>query len=344
VVNTDLVPEGHLFRLDFATPSDDSVRAFTYSLRDSTDHETVITAGRDFSGLGIGAIGSGLLPVISTPRTATVDAATTGFASGSATNVTLRVIRQVALPANLKRPGYPDDLTITFHDEVVDTSLDVPHFPAMPARFRIVAHTPEGDLPLDFRFVDLDGDGTLSVPGANGDNIVAFTYANDDPATPQPTWRFEIATPAPTPVDPPGAGDVFDLKLIRPLTKRDSFVFTTRGQYVDPALAREAFKTPPYVVPNPYVGSASFEPERFAVSGRGDRRMEFRGLPAHCQIRIYTVRGELVQTLEHDGSDDGAVPWDLRTKDNLDVAPGLYVFHVDGGGLGSHVGKFAIIK
>jgi hypothetical protein len=56
------------------------------------------------------------------------------------------------------------------------------------------------------------------------------------------------------------------------------------------------------------------------------------------------VRGELVQTLHHDGSDDGYVPWDLRTKDNLDVAPGLFFFHVDAGSIGTTVGKFAIIK
>jgi hypothetical protein len=72
--------------------------------------------------------------------------------------------------------------------------------------------------------------------------------------------------------------------------------------------------------------------------------MEFRALPRNCTIRIYTVRGELVRTLTHDGSTDGYVYWDLRTKDNLDVAPGLYVFHVDGGSFGSHIGKFAIIK
>jgi len=50
-----------------------------------------------------------------------------------------------------------------------------------------------------------------------------------------------------------------------------------------------------------------------------------------------------VQTLEHDGSDDGFIAWDLRTKDNLDAAPGLYIFHVDSE-LGSKIGKFAIIK
>jgi hypothetical protein len=97
-------------------------------------------------------------------------------------------------------------------------------------------------------------------------------------------------------------------------------------------------------VPNPYVGAASFEPQRYAINGRGERRIEFRGLPQSCTIRIYTVRGDLVQTLTHDGSTDGYVPWNLRTKDNLDVAPGLYIFHVDAGSAGSFIGKFAIIK
>ena len=80
------------------------------------------------------------------------------------------------------------------------------------------------------------------------------------------------------------------------------------------------------------------------MSGRGERRIEFRGLPKSCTIRIYTVHGDLVETLHHDGSNDGYIPWNLRTKDNLDVAPGLYVFHVDGGTYGESIGKFAVIK
>jgi hypothetical protein len=59
---------------------------------------------------------------------------------------------------------------------------------------------------------------------------------------------------------------------------------------------------------------------------------------------VYTVLGDLVQTLRHDGSDDSFVGWDLRTKDNLDVAPGLYIYHVDGGSLGTSTGKMAVIK
>jgi hypothetical protein len=142
----------------------------------------------------------------------------------------------------------------------------------------------------------------------------------------------------------PTLGDVYELHLNRPFTVGDLFRFTTVGESVAAEQGKEAFPGSPYVVPNPYVGAASFEPAPFGVQGRGDRRIEFRGLPKSCTIRIYTVRGELVQTLFHDGSNDGYVAWNLRTKDNLDVAPGLYIYHVDAGSDGTHIGKFGIIK
>ena len=125
----------------------------------------------------------------------------------------------------------------------------------------------------------------------------------------------------------------------------DQFLFTTKGARVGRgAAAGGGFAEQPYVVPNPYIGAASFEPARFAVSGRGERRMEFRAIPLNATIRIYTVRGDLVQTLKQDGSTTGVVAWNLRTKDNLDDAPGLYLFHVDAPGVGTAKGKFAILK
>jgi hypothetical protein len=344
VVNSGLIPDGHLMRLDFHTPSPDSIQARWYTLRDSTAHVTLIANGRDFSGTGIGTVGGGMLPIVWTPRGVSIDTENTGFTEESSTNVRLTVDAGTSLPANLLRPGYPDDISIFFSDDFVDTSTVGFNLPAVPVKFRVVAHTQTGDLPLDFRFKDLDGDGQLSVAGKTNEYIYIVTYRDEAPTSPQNTWQVYIDPATPTPIDPPGAGDVFELKLIRPFTANDSFVFTTQGEKIDPALAAEDFKTKPYVVPNPYVGAASFEPERFAVSGRGERRMEFRGLPSGATIRIYTVRGELVQTLAHDGSDEGMVPWNLRTKDNLDVAPGLYIYHVDGGSLGTHVDKFAIIK
>jgi hypothetical protein len=34
----------------------------------------------------------------------------------------------------------------------------------------------------------------------------------------------------------------------------------------------------------------------------------------------------------------------MRSKDNLDIAYGVYVYHVDAGDAGQKIGKFAIVK
>jgi hypothetical protein len=205
----------------------------------------------------------------------------------------------------------------------------------------VVAHTPTGDLPLDFFFTDGNGSGTLDQAS---DELNIGTYVPSLPGYPAITWRVKLAAGSPVPTRPPAQGDVYQIVLHRPISADDMFVFTSRGASIDPGKASSNGEFAPYVVPNPYVGSASFEPERFAVSGRGERRIEFRGLPRSCTIRVFNVRGDLVQTLHHDGSYDGYVEWDLRTKDNLDLAPGLYVFHVESDDLGTATGKFAVVK
>jgi hypothetical protein len=345
VVNSNLVPDGHIMKLTFSSPSPDSIRARSYSLVDSTDQRTVIKIGEDLEGAGIGPVGAGLLPIVRTPQKTTVDTSRTGFEDGSPTNAGLLVSYKSGLSPDFRRPGYPDDFTVTFHDEVVDTSLAVfPFKVGQPAKFNVVIHAPEGDRRADFIFFDTDKDGTLS---RTDEYVDVVTYSPYQPGVAQSTWRLQLDPNVPGDGGtrrPLGAGDVYQVRLTKPFQAADVFVFTSHGEYVDAAKAKADQGFEPYVVPNPYIGSASFEPERFAVSGRGERRIEFRGLPKKCTIRVYTVRGDLVQTLYHDGSDDGFVAWDLRSKDNLDVAPGLYVFHVDGGALGSRIGKFAIIK
>jgi hypothetical protein len=341
VVNSNLVRDEHIFRVQFKTVAPESLRAESYALIDSTTHEVVFDRGRDFSGEGSGPTGAGLLPVIQTQRIVEVDVDNTGFASGSPTDAVLGVSYQYGpLPVNLIRPGYPDDITIQFSDVVEDTSLAVFPFRALPAKFRIYAHGEDVDRQLDFRFRDVDGDGTLS---SSSDLIDIITYAADAPTVPAVTWRVVLDPAAAAPTLAPGLDDTFELRLTRPLGADDTFVFVARGEAVNGDAAAQA-QFEPYVVPNPYLGSASFEPERFAVSGRGERRIEFRGLPRRCSIRIFNVRGELIQTLEHVSDDEGFMAWDLRTKDNLSVAPGLYIFQVDGGALGRKVGKFAIVK
>ena len=52
-----------------------------------------------------------------------------------------------------------------------------------------------------------------------------------------------------------------------------------------------------------------------------------------------------MDTIEHNKDiNDGSEFWNLRTKDGMDIAYGLYIFHIDAGEIGNTIGKFAIIK
>jgi hypothetical protein len=57
------------------------------------------------------------------------------------------------------------------------------------------------------------------------------------------------------------------------------------------------------------------------------------------------MSGKLVQTIEHNSTiSDGQEAWNLVSKDGMDIAYGIYVYHVDAPGIGEKIGRFAIIK
>jgi hypothetical protein len=338
------VPDDHLFAMRFSTPSPDSVRATTYSLRDSTKNQVLFERGADLSGLGIGPVGDGLLPIVTSPLVTTVDSTRTAWAPGSQTDAVLTVTYLGKLDPNYRRVGFPDDLTITFDDVVRDTGVAINPTPKRYGKFFITAHTDTGDVHLQYRFNDTFATGSPLDSTLNRANEF-IDVINPAPVRvdSQTTWRIQLDPDAPLPTRKPRAGDVYHIYFNRPLNDTDLFTFRTGGEHVDAALA-VAEHADPYVVPNPYVGAASFEPARFAISGRGERRLEFRNIPLNGVVRIYTVRGELVQTLRQDGSTGGFVAWNLRTKDNLDVAPGLYIYQVEATGVSAFTGKLAVIK
>jgi hypothetical protein len=342
VANSTQVPNGHRFRITFANENTDSVRANSYSLTDSTTGETWFTTGNDFVGSGRGPIGAGILPIVASRGTTEIDSANTGFAPGSPTNAKLTVVYQPGWPKTLKRPNFPENLEIRFSDTFVDTSTAVPFRPAKPAKFQVFAITSAGATRVPFAFIDTDNDGTLS---QTNETIDMMTNPSGVPSSTQDfTWRFQLDRSGPTGsgLRPPRAGDVFRLTLQVPFEPGETFAFTTIGE--TSAQGSAAGKSEPYVVPNPYLGAASFEPAPFNIKGRGERRIEFRGVALGATVRIYNVHGDLVQTLRQDGSFDGFVPWNLRTKDNLDVAPGLYIFRVEARGQSGFTGKFAVVK
>ncbi len=77
------------------------------------------------------------------------------------------------------------------------------------------------------------------------------------------------------------------------------------------------------IVPNPYIVKAG----EFNFTGE-DNKLLFVNLPAFCTLRIYTVTGDLIKTIEHtSGSADEN--WDQITEFNQLVASGVYILLVD---------------
>ena len=73
--------------------------------------------------------------------------------------------------------------------------------------------------------------------------------------------------------------------------------------------------------------------------------MIFINLPQECTIRIYTIAGEHIRTINHSTTIfNGTEPWNLLTKDGMDIAFGIYVYHIEAKGIGEKIGRIAIIK
>ena len=142
----------------------------------------------------------------------------------------------------------------------------------------------------------------------------------------------------------PQGGDTAFIVIKKPFLSNDVYEFTTTGSTVDNELAKNQMEDI-FVIPNPYIAANAFEAENIYSTGRGPREIQFRNLPAECTIRIYTVSGERVKTIDHFAAiDDGMESWDLLSKDNLSVSYGVYIYHVEAPGIGEHIGKFAVIK
>jgi hypothetical protein len=113
------------------------------------------------------------------------------------------------------------------------------------------------------------------------------------------------------------------------------------------------------IVPNPYYGSSEYE------VNRTDNKIRITNLPSKCTIKIFTMNGTLVRTIQRDvtGQEDqytgtlgtgseikaakriSYVEWDLKNQNNISVASGLYIFHIDAPGIGEKILKwFGIMR
>ena len=95
------------------------------------------------------------------------------------------------------------------------------------------------------------------------------------------------------------------------------------------------------VIPNPFIRHSAYESNEYEL------KWMIRGLPEDCIITIYTVTGELVNEFRHTSSQSAFEYWNLRNKNEQEVAPGLYFFTIEdltGNNKEPYIGKFVIIR
>ena len=254
---------------------------------------------------------------------------------------------------NVRPYGYRDEPVELeagdFRLEIGELGIDTSHvyfrgsteLPAIPVNFKITNTILNRKVKFAFRERDAlpgeEGKFTGYTDRSNRDEIIMLSDSLIA------GWQISIARTGTDSLNPE-PGDVLDLKFTKPFLSHDMFEFTTQAAKVDQELAKSQMDDIK-VVPNPYVVANSWEPQNPYSSGRGPRELHFIHLPPKCTIKIFNVRGQLVNILEHDSPIwDGTEIWNMQTKDKLDISYGVYIYHIEAEELGQKTGKFAVIK
>ncbi|MDD2890952.1 MAG: hypothetical protein PHE49_10005 [bacterium] len=154
----------------------------------------------------------------------------------------------------------------------------------------------------------------------------------------------------------PDTGDVYKLTVLNRVTVRDTFYIMTTAFNAEKECELDSIR----VMPNPYFMRATWDKSKY------QHKIWFQGIPSKCTIRIFTVAGLLVKTIEHDESTfsgmstrtevsgPGAHAWDFTSKAIKEgetgpiVASGLYIYQVTAKDKYDNkiqkIGKFVIIK
>lgn len=132
----------------------------------------------------------------------------------------------------------------------------------------------------------------------------------------------------------PAVGDVYTIEGAHMNSPDDVFLFAADG--ILDAKAKDELKNIK-VVPDPYYAYSS----GWEIS-QGENEIRFQNLPEQCTIRIYTLSGDLLQTLEHNNSTGDEV-WNLQSASRRLVVSGIYIYHVETK-YGDRLGRFAIVK
>ncbi len=234
----------------------------------------------------------------------------------------------------------PANYEIRISDQVVDTTSDFFGSLAPPSPRKFEIYNVTGGYKIEFVHDDQNGDMYPSPL-----EPIFFLEKDPDGNFTVFGWEVLLKKSDPNYVYNYQGGEVLRLFTKFPLNKLDKFTMQTGLPKIDEQKASEELDNV-LVYPNPYIVSHIFEPALppNITSGRGERRIYFSRIPDNAKIHIFTARGEHVVTLEDNNSlSDGTLIWNLKTKENLDIAYGVYFYVIDSPA-GKKRGKIAVIK
>jgi hypothetical protein len=129
-----------------------------------------------------------------------------------------------------------------------------------------------------------------------------------------------------------------------------SFTNTTPGTGSQTAEDRAKNGVNIYVFPNPATRDALAEYQELFPNGDDPTgvRVTFTNLPqARNTVSIFTVSGDLVQEIRHDGTGGtGHVSWNLMSRNGQEVVSGIYLYTVqsDDDRFEDFIGKFVVVR
>jgi hypothetical protein len=351
ILDPDSIRNAHAYKVIFSdTTAFHNDPAPRFTLVDVTAGDTLIKSTRMTTSTVVTPVKDGFSLTIQNDPSVVINRDSSGWTKGNTTYVTEvgfnSTFGQGALA--VRRVDYPADFEIRFTAPGAGTiALPRSTFSEPNPSNIIVKNLTENRDSVQIVFFDENANAMLD-PGeavfiAVGDSAgkVAGSFREA-----KFTWSLALTKDsliAEANQRAPQVGDVYRIKTKKPFRTGEFYGFmSTAPQYSAQRAMSELSKVS--VVPNPYAGAASWESATTSV-GRGERRIFFTHLPNICTIRIYTIAGRLVHVLEHNSTiDDGEEPWNLVSRDGMDIAFGVYVFHVDAPGIGTTVGKFAVLK
>ena len=383
IVAAENVKENHTYKVTFQDTINSSKLLVTtsYSLEDITDNAPIIMdqplpTAEDEQYQLVESLGFKLN--FDNPESLSVDSASSGFTRGDNfygwAGLGIPYLQAVPYTGYSELQYNTSNFELIFSDPGIDSSREFYRkpssstkpvlLPSYKTNFTIIDKKSGEKVPFAIRTytgkaADV-GDANLGnfgfrVRGRRTDELIILSPHPTIPDSLLPGWQISWVLSTVTPEDTlrPELGDHVAFNFVKPFLNHDVYKFTTIAATLDPNKAKAELDKIK-VVPNPYIVTNTWEPRNPYANGRGDREIHFTHLPPQCTIRIFNVKGQLVNTLEHNslasGGEaqvpqfNGTLTWNMLSEDQLDISYGIYIYHVDAPGIGEKVGKFVVIK